>query len=156
MVYVAPITKEKKRESNKYLPFEPKIDVDYYDTRFNGGTVLLKKSGYVRPERIHSVVGVARPKFFKSLLSFLANSNNFECSDYAKDMADRLGDLQDDDKLLEFDNVEENIDSNTDSAQDNSEENTDTNVNENFTEKIDTEEYSIIPGMSVVPKVRVR
>ena len=63
----------------------------------------------------------------------------FECSDYAKDMADRLGDLQDDDKLLEFDNVEENIDSNTDSAQDNSEENTDTNVSENFTEKIDTE-----------------
>ena len=103
LVYAAPITKARiGGNPQKYMRFEAKTDVDYIESKFAGGTVLLRKGGYIRPERIQSVVGVARPDFFQKLLAVLPKAINFSRVDYAEELAERHGDVQNDDHLLEF------------------------------------------------------
>ena len=103
--YALPITKAKMEKNiKKYLPFEANLDVDYLASKYNGGTVLLKKGGYIRPERIQYVVGKARPKFFEKLLEILPNTVSFSHGDYAQ----KYGDMANDDSKL-LDDIDEII-----------------------------------------------
>ena len=107
MIYAAPITKAKlDGDLQKYLPFEAKVDVDYTVSRYTGGTVLLKKGGYIRPERIQDVVGTARPEFFNKLLAILPTTIQFSHDDYAEKLSEKYGDVDNDDNML-FDGLGE-------------------------------------------------
>lgn len=107
MIYAAPITKAKlDGDLQKYLPFEAKVDVDYTVSRYTGGTVLLKKGGYIRPERIQDVVGTARPEFFNKLLAILPTTIQFSHDDYAEKLSEKYGDVDNDDNML-FDDLGE-------------------------------------------------
>lgn len=105
--YAAPITKAKlEGDQQKYLPFEANLDVDYTVSRYTGGTILLKKGGYIRPERIQEVVGKARPEFFSKLLAALPDTVRFSHSDYAEKLSEKYGDVDNDDSML-FDDTDE-------------------------------------------------
>lgn len=107
MIYAAPITKAKlDGDLQKYLPFKAKVDVDYTVSRYTGGTVLLKKGGYIRPERIQDVVGTARPEFFNKLLAILPTTIQFSHDDYAEKLSEKYGDVDNDDNML-FDDLGE-------------------------------------------------
>lgn len=105
--YAAPITKAKlEGDQQKYLPFKANLDVDYTVSRYTGGTILLKKGGYIRPERIQEVVGKARPEFFSKLLAALPDTVRFSHSDYAEKLSEKYGDVDNDDSML-FDDTDE-------------------------------------------------
>lgn len=107
--YAAPITKAKMEgNQQKYLPFEANLDVDYTVSRYTGGTVLLKKGGYIRPERIQDIVGKARPEFFEKLLAALPDTVRFSHNDYAEKLSEKYGDVDNDDSML-FDDTNEII-----------------------------------------------
>ena len=107
--YAAPITKAKlDGNQQKYLPFEANLDVDYTVSRYTGGTILLKKGGYIRPERIQDVVGKARPEFFEKLLAALPDTVRFSHNDYAEKLSEKYGDVDNDDSML-FDDTDEII-----------------------------------------------
>ena len=99
--YAAPITKSKlKGEQQRYLPIEANLDVDYTVPRYTGGTILLKKGGYIRPERIQEVVGKVRPEFFSKLLAAILDTVRFSHSDYAEKLSEKYGDVDNDDRML--------------------------------------------------------
>lgn len=107
--YAAPITKEKLEENpQKYLKFKANLDVDYTVSKYNGGTVLLKKGGYIRPERIQEVVGTVRPEFFARLLEALPDTIRFSHNDYAEKYSEKYGDVENDDSML-FDDTDDAI-----------------------------------------------
>lgn len=111
--YAAPITKAKKEEDiQRYLPFEANIDIDYNDSKYFGGTVLLKKGNYIRPERIQYIIGKARPKFFAKLLAALPDAVHFSHNDYAEKLSEKYGDVDNDDCTL-FDETTEIVDAET-------------------------------------------
>lgn len=107
--YAAPITKAKIEEDPKrYLPFVGNVDVDYTVSKYTGGTILLKKGGYIRPERIQKVVGKARPEFFNKLLATLPHTVCFSHSDYAEKLSEKYGNVDNDDSML-FDDTDESL-----------------------------------------------
>ncbi|MBQ7881882.1 MAG: hypothetical protein IJ312_04125 [Treponema sp.] len=78
MAFVIPITKKNKEKTDKkYLPFTKDQDVSYYSSQYNGGTLLLQMGRYLMPERFGDVVGVAKPDFFKEVLSILPAVTTF-------------------------------------------------------------------------------
>lgn len=79
--YLLPITKQiLDGDGRKYLLMRAHQDVNYYDTKFTGGTVLLRMGKYVRPERIRIIVGKTTPDFFQHLLSIFHDSMDFSCN----------------------------------------------------------------------------
>jgi len=82
--------------------------VDYTVSRYTGGTILLKKGGYIRPERIQEVVGKARPEFFEKLLAALPDTVRFSHNDYAEKLSEKYGDVDNDDSML-YDDTDEII-----------------------------------------------
>lgn len=100
-LYAAPITKAKLEGNRlKYLPFEANLDVDYTVSRYTGGTILLKKGGYIRPERIQEVVGKVRPELFEKLLAVLPDTVRFSHNGYAEKLSEKYGDVDNDDNML--------------------------------------------------------
>lgn len=78
MVYLVPITEDQSEStSQSYLAVNAPEDVIYEDDTYKGGTALLDKAKYVRPERINSVIGKATPAFFEKLLHQLASTFDF-------------------------------------------------------------------------------
>ena len=78
MVYVVPITKMQDNISSySYIIFDSPDDVIYENISYKGGTALLDKGKYVRPERFHAVIGKATDYFFEGLLSQLAYTFDF-------------------------------------------------------------------------------
>lgn len=99
--YAAPITKHKiEGDQQKYLTFEHNIDVDYTESKYTGGTILLKKGKFICPERVQEVVGKARADFFGKLLAALPDTFRFSHNDYAKKLSERYGDVDNDDSML--------------------------------------------------------
>ena len=99
--YVAPITKARfEADVHRYLPFEANADVTYSNFRYTGGTVLLKKGRYVRPERVQSVIGIVHPEFFKKLLDSLSHSTQFSQEDYSEKFSEKSEDAQYDDGMV--------------------------------------------------------
>lgn len=100
-VYVLPITKL-YREGPQFMQFSSNMDVDYYNPHYTGGTILLKKGRYIRPERISEVIGHTHPDLFKKVLAELPNMVTFSCDDYEQKWAEHIGDIQSDDNMLPF------------------------------------------------------
>lgn len=105
LIYAVPITKAKLNGNlQKYLPFETKVDVDYIESKYTDGTVLLKKGRYIRPERIQRVAGTTRPEFFNKLLAILPTTIQFSHDDYDENRSEKYGDVDNDDDML-FENL---------------------------------------------------
>lgn len=78
MVYLIPITKmQTDITSYSYLIFNTPEDVVYENDYYKGGTALIDKAKFVRPERIHAVIGKTTPDFFKKVLYKLASTFDF-------------------------------------------------------------------------------
>lgn len=78
MAYLVPITEDQSEStSQSYLTVNAPEDVIYENDAYKGGTALLDKAKYVRPERINSVIGKATPAFFEKLLHQLASTFDF-------------------------------------------------------------------------------
>lgn len=78
MVYLVPITKTQENlTSHSYLIFNVPNDITYDTRDYVGGTVLLDKGKYVRPERFHEVIGKTSPEFFAKVLHQLATTFDF-------------------------------------------------------------------------------
>ena len=78
MVYLIPITKmQTDIISYSYLIFNTPEDVVYENDYYKGGTALMDKAKFVRPERIHAVIGKTTPDFFKKLIYKLASTFDF-------------------------------------------------------------------------------
>lgn len=109
-VYAVPITRASlKGDATKYLPFLANVGVKYNDSRYTGGTALLKRGRYIHHLRVNAVVGHALPEFFGKLLMALPTTVDFSAkySDYENEMAEKLGDVQNDDSMLSFESSEE-------------------------------------------------
>lgn len=109
-VYAVPITKASiEGDAAKYLPFLANVDVKYNDSRYTGGTALLKMGRYIHHLRVNAVVGHALPEFFGKLLMALPTTVDFSAkhSDYENELAEKLGDVQNDDSMLSFESSEE-------------------------------------------------
>lgn len=78
MAYLVPITKTQENlNSHSYLTITTPDDI-IYDTRdYVGGTALLDKGKYVRPERFHEVIGKTSTAFFTKVLNQLAITFDF-------------------------------------------------------------------------------
>ena len=94
MAYLVPITKvQENLTSHSYLTFVVPDDITYYNKEYLGGTALLDKGKYVRPERYREVIGKTSSGFFTKVLNQLASTfdftdNNVEievASDFQKD-----------------------------------------------------------------------
>ncbi len=110
LVYAVPITKAQlEGDETRYLQFAANIDVEYNDARFTGGTVLLKMGRYIHPLRASNVVGHALPEFFHKLLMALPTTVDFSSkyNNYEDELAEKLGDVQNDDSMLSFGSSEE-------------------------------------------------
>lgn len=113
MLYVVPITKDKLYgEPEIYLPFSRDVDVTYSDSKFMGGTVLLKMGRYINNLRVRYVVGHVLPDFFNSLLKSLPSTVDFSCNvdifNNSKDkLTEQMGDVQNDDSMLSFEEIGE-------------------------------------------------
>ncbi|MNT52177.1 hypothetical protein D3C72_1891880 [compost metagenome] len=60
MPYLVPITRELEEcniTSEFYIMFKSKVDVDYFDSNYLGGAVILDKAKYLAAERVIKVVG---------------------------------------------------------------------------------------------------
>lgn len=78
MVFVLPIAKSKMDiKSQDSLLINVPQDATYEDESYNGGTVLLNKGKYVRPERFYCIKGKTKPEFFEKLLHQLASTFDF-------------------------------------------------------------------------------
>lgn len=112
MVYVLPITKDKLEGiENRFMPFSANIDVEYLDnSKYTGGTVLLKKGRYVHPQRFGEVVGHVLPEFFGKVLTALSTTVDFSSNstNYGSELAEKFGDVENDDDMLSFGATEEN------------------------------------------------
>lgn len=100
-VYVVPITKL-YREGPNFISFSANMDVDYYNPHYSGGTILLKKGRYIRPERIVEVLGHVHPELFNRVLAELPKMVSFSYDDYEQTWAEHIGDIQNDDNMLDF------------------------------------------------------
>ena len=110
LVYVVPITKYSfENDETKYLRFLAGRDVEYMDSRFTGGTVLLKMGRYVNRQRFNEVVGQVLPEFFGKVLTGLSNTANFvsKIESYGTEYAEKIGDVDNDDDMLSFGDAEE-------------------------------------------------
>ena len=111
MVYVLPITKATlEGDETRFLPFSANLDVEYTDTRYTGGTVLLKMGRYVHHQRFGEVVGHVLPEFFGKVLTALSTTVNFSSNstNYGSELAEKFGDVENDDDMLSFGTIEEN------------------------------------------------
>lgn len=109
-VYAVPITKASlEDDAAKYLPFLANVDVRYNNSRYTGGTALLKMGKYIHPLRVNAVVGHALPEFFGKLLMALPTTVDFSAkySDYENELAKKFGNVQNDDSMLSFESSEE-------------------------------------------------
>ena len=78
MAYLVPITKvQENLTSRSFLTFTVPDDITYDTRDYVGGTVLLDKGKYVRPERFHEVIGKTSPEFFAKVLNQLASTFDF-------------------------------------------------------------------------------
>lgn len=151
MVYVLPITKTKlKGDETRFLPFSTNLDVEYINTRYIGGTVLLRMGRYVHRQRFGEVVGHVLPEFFGKVLAALSTTAKFvyNITTYRSKLAEKFGDVENDDDMLSFGATEEN-----DSTDKPSDEKTsefpvdvtiDTRVKDSFAEtneKVSAEDY---------------
>ena len=129
-VYAVPITKASiEGDAAKYLPFLANVDVKYNDSRYTNGTALLKMGRYIHRLRVNAVVGHALPEFFGKLLMALPTTVDFSAkhSDYENELAEKLGDVQNDDSMLSFESSEE---------QNGEESETETSVEETYGEGV--------------------
>lgn len=77
-VYLLPITKQiLDGDARRFMLIRAPHDVSYFDTKFTGGTVLLRMGKYVRYERVCDIVGKTSPEFFRDLLNSFHNSMDF-------------------------------------------------------------------------------
>ena len=78
MAYVVPIIKNQENlTSDSYLTFTVPDGIVYDTLNYTGGTVLLDKGKYVRPERFQEVVGKTTPEFLTKVLNKLATTFDF-------------------------------------------------------------------------------
>lgn len=91
MAYLVPIIENKSEStSQSYLAVNAPEDVIYENDAYKGGTALLDKAKYVRPERVNSVIGKATPAFFEKLLHQLASTFDFtSCLDNSRKTVDK-------------------------------------------------------------------
>lgn len=151
MVYVLPITKDiLKCDEARFLPFSVNLDVEYMNARYIDGTVLLKMGRYVHHNRFGEVVGHVLPEFFDKVLTALSTTAKFvyNITTYRSKLAEKFGDVQNDDDMLSFGTTEE-----SDSTEKPSDEKisefpvdvtTDTRVKDSFAEaneKVSAEDY---------------
>lgn len=111
MVYVLPITKARlEGDETRFLPFSANLDVEYTDTRYTGGTVLLKMGRYVHHQRFGEVVGHVLPEFFGKVLTALSTTVNFSSNstNYGSELAEKFGDVENKDDMLSLGTIEEN------------------------------------------------
>ena len=112
MVYVLPITKARlEGDETRFLPFSANLDVEYLDnSKYTGGTVLLKMGRYVHQQRFGEVVGHVLPEFFGKVLTALSTTVNFSSNitNYGSELAEKFGDVENDDDMLSFGATEEN------------------------------------------------
>lgn len=88
MAYLVPITKTiYASTSNSILQFKCPENIIYDNPNFTGGSALLNKAKYLRPERFHRVVGRVTPDFFETILNrlpsvfdFTNHSSNLNCT----------------------------------------------------------------------------
>lgn len=85
MPYLVPITKELEEcniTSEFYIIFRSKVDVEYYDSNYLGGAIILDKGKYLAPERVIKVVGRVHynllAKVFDRIPSTFDFRNNIE------------------------------------------------------------------------------
>jgi len=110
LVYAVPIVKgQREGDETRYLRIAAKIDAEYNNARFTGGTVLLKMGRYMNPIRARKVIGHVLPEFFHKLLMALPTTVDFSSkyNNYEYELAERLGDVQNDDSMLSFESSEE-------------------------------------------------
>ncbi|MBR3002715.1 MAG: hypothetical protein IKF38_04025 [Clostridia bacterium] len=104
-IYAVPITKQiLEGDETRFLTFSANVDVDYENSQYTGGTLLLKKGRYIHQLRIVKVVGRARLEFFNKILECLPRTFDFSEKNrqYGETFAERVGDVQNDDCMLEF------------------------------------------------------
>lgn len=78
MAYLVPITNRTYNlTSHSYLTFTVPNDIIYNTNYTVGGTVLLDKGKYVRPERLRKVIGKTSLEFFYKILHQLATTFDF-------------------------------------------------------------------------------
>lgn len=80
LVYVTPIIPKEyaeKLKPNFFIALTNPNDIEYLDTSFLPRIALLRKSRYIRFERITSKIGVASPSFMKYLISELPKAFDF-------------------------------------------------------------------------------
>ena len=78
LIYAVPISKYHiEEDANKYLPFSSDVEVQYIESKFTGGTVLLKMGRYMHSQRVNKVVGHLSPEFFASLMKTLPITFDF-------------------------------------------------------------------------------
>lgn len=80
MVYVTPIIRAeyaKKLKPTFFIRLNIPNDIEYYDPSFLPGIAILRKSRYVRIERISNKIGVASPRFMEYLVSEIPKSFDF-------------------------------------------------------------------------------
>lgn len=106
MVYAVPITKSiLEGDGTRYLAFKANFDVEYTNPKYTGGTVLLKMGKYIHQQRFGEVVGHALPDFFVKVLNALPTAVDFlsKYTNYESKLAEKLGDVENDDDMLSFD-----------------------------------------------------
>lgn len=78
MFYAVPITKQTLEEDVlRYLPVKANEDICYFDSRYTGGTALLRKAKYMHIQRVQSVVGTAHMSLMNKLWNILPQSFSF-------------------------------------------------------------------------------
>lgn len=78
MAYLVPITKTNSSSiSNSILQFSCPENIIYDNPNFTGGSALLNKAKYLRPERFHKVIGKVSPDFLATILKKLPLVFNF-------------------------------------------------------------------------------
>lgn len=133
-VFVIPISKQ-IIEGQFYLPVTGGKDISYAQPdKYNDGTLLLARGGYVGIERLHGVVGKALPEFFDEVIEVLPKAYCFESltsTDTSHD-EESVEDFETEDTVVDNETEEDTI----------SEDVEDVSEIETFTESSETEPIS--------------
>lgn len=98
-VYLVPIAKTVNDfDSAKHIAFVANEDVDYFESRFKGGVLLLKKGVYLNQGRIINVIGHASPELLEKVIKQLPSAFDFSnnSQNYEEKFNERFGSTEND------------------------------------------------------------
>lgn len=113
LVYVVPVTKViHSKCKTGVIPFYANRDAIYTDSRYLGGTAIVKKGRYVNKMRLGNVCGIVLPELFNKVL--LAISSEFNFTGNIAEYTGRPERTESDDCMLEFESSNEKAENQTD------------------------------------------